>query len=202
MKSLFCRLVRCSPVIFPWALYFFFCVCLASFANRRLLSIHLCRLSVGGFFLYHCLLIVLPSHTHKFSYTAIGFDFFSFIHFPVCPGNMFQSRHTSVSLSLSLSCCGNLLIYIFSIIGSIYFSQLPASNSAFVLLILLLFVYASFWFSQLKLYLLFLFSLVISTVSVWVRWKQWQLLSKQLDFRLHCDQPQSSLFEQLTRTLA
>lgn len=91
------------------------------------------------------------------------------------PSNNTSLSNTALSLSPSFL-LPQSYVYSFSIIGSIYFSQLLALGSVFV--------YASFWFSRLKLYLLFLFSLVIRTVSKAVK----------TIFRLLCRKPSNSSY--------
>lgn len=126
------------------------------------------------FFFLSFALAAYRTHTQRET-EAIGFDFFSFIHFPVCPGNLLPLPILPACLP---SCQSSYILHIFFFLLLAPFTF--AVVSAFSCSLRVLFVYASFWFSQLKLYLLFLFSLVIPATVSWI----WVLLLQDWGLRI------------------
>lgn len=145
-----------------------------------LFSIHLCwpRVRFGFFFLHCWLLIVLPTtHSHTQTDVQCYSNRFRFLFIytlsclpwqlvstprPVCLTMSFL-LHSLPSSSFSLHSFPYYLtilplpsLYIF-----FFYYWLHLLCSSFRCVVVCVFVYASFWFSQLKLYLLFLFSLVV-----------------------------------------
>lgn len=142
--------------------------------------------------LLHWLLIVLPTHTHTQGHSN-RFRFLFIYTLSCLPWQLVFQQQQRCPSPLCLHVCLPAVLPIFLYTIYIFFLLLApftfAVVSAFSCSVRVLFVYASFWFSQLKLYLLFLFSLVIpGTVSwIWVLLLQdWEsALVSRLPFFLH-----------------